>query len=476
MSVLDLVIRGATLVTAHDRQVADVSIRGEQVVRIGGSEPLRGQREIDATGLYLLPGGVDPHVHLSCVDLPMDGENRWTDDFEVGSRAAFAGGVTTVGNMAFVYPQDQLMDGPKRERQLIASQALADVFVHTVLMYPNPSSLEQVEELMRSGHPSLKMFMSVPTFDPGFATFFRAMEVVGKAGGIALVHCEDEGSIGCCTHLLSAAGAGAIRHFAASRPPASELHAVHRAIAMCELTGCPVYIVHLSTAPALNACKEARARGLPLFVETRPMYLHLTQEAYASDDAGLYVGQPPLRARSDCDALWAGLADGSIDTLGSDHAPWRREKKLAPEHDIVNPRPGVADLETMLPMLFSEGVLKRGLSLERFVALTSENPARLFGLYPRKGTIAEGSDADLVVWDPACTRIIEGARMHSRAGYSVYDGTEVTGWPRLTVRRGHVVLSEDGLIHGEVGSGRLLERRPQEAVKLVAAQIQRVCQ
>ena len=135
---------------------------------------------------------------------------------------------------------------------------------------------------------------------------------------------------------------------------------------------------------------------------------------------------------------------------------------MTPEHDIVNLRPGVADLETMLPMLFSEGVLKRGLSLERFVALTSENPARLFGLYPRKGTIAEGSDADLVVWDPACTRKIEGARMHSRAGYSVYDGTDVTGWPRMTVRRGQVVLSEDGVIHGEVGSGRLLERRPQE--------------
>jgi dihydropyrimidinase len=293
------------------------------------------------------------------------------------------------------------------------------------------------------------------------------MEAMGKAGGITLVHCEDAGCIGCCTNLLTRVGASAIRHFAASRPPASELNAVQRAIGMCELTGCPTYIVHLSTAAALKACAEARARGLPLFVETRPMYLHLTEEAYDGELAGLYVGQPPLRSREDTEALWAGLLDGSIDTLGSDHAPWRRDSKLAPSHDITMPRPGVADLETMMPMLFSEGVLKRGLSLERFVALTSENAARLFGLYPKKGTIAEGSDADLVIWDPKHVREIDGARMHSGAGYSVYDGTTVTGWPRLTLRRGEVVLSEDGAIQGRVGSGRLLARDPHaEPVRL----------
>jgi dihydropyrimidinase len=462
MSSFDLVIRGATLVNAESRRLADLGIRGETVAQIGGNAPLSGHHEIDATGCFVLPGGVDPHVHLSCADLPMDGNGGWTDDFEFGSRAAFAGGVTTVGNMTFVYPHEPLAAGTERERQHVANQALADVFLHTVLMHPGPSSLEQVDALMKSGHPSLKLFMSTAMFDANFAEFFRAMEVAGKAGGIALVHCEDESCIGCCTDLLVRAGAVSIRHFAASRPAASELCAVKRVIGMCELTGCPTYIVHLSTAVALDACRQARARGLPLFVETRPMYLHLSHEKYDSDEAGLFVGQPPLRTRADCEALWAGLFDGSIDTLGSDHAPWRRDEKLAPAHNITVPRPGVADLETMLPMLFSEGVHKRGLSLERFVALTAENPARLFGLYPQKGTIAVGSDADLVVWDPARSRQIDGARMHSRAGYSVYDGTAVAGWPRYTVRRGQIVMSEDGTIHGKVGSGRLLARRPQE--------------
>jgi dihydropyrimidinase len=457
---LDLVIHGATIVTAEQRRVADVGIRGETIAEIGSA--LRGRREIDASGLYLFPGGVDPHVHLSCVDLPMGGDASWTDDFQVGSRAAFAGGITTVGNMTFVDPTETLARGVARETELVAAQAIADVFVHLVLSHPGPSALDQLAELFGTGQPSLKMFMSAPTFDANLATYFRAMEAVGKAGGIALIHCEDAGCIGCSTNLLTRMGASTIRHYAASRPPASELRAVQRAIALCELTGCPTYIVHLSTEAALGACSEARARGLPLFVETRPMYLHLTQAAYETELAGLFVGQPPLRSATDCEALWAGLFDGRIDTLGSDHAPWRRATKLAPSHDINTPRPGVADLETMLPMLFSEGVLKRGLALERFVALTSENPARLFGLYPRKGTIQVGSDADLVVWDPKRVRKVEGAKMHSQAGYSVYDGTVVTGWPRWTIRRGEVVLSDDGGCHGRVGSGRLVGRRTHE--------------
>jgi dihydropyrimidinase len=257
---------------------------------------------------------------------------------------------------------------------------------------------------------------------------------------------------------LTAVGGG-LRNWGSSSPHAAELAAVQRAIGLCEITGCPIYIVHLSTAVALDACRRARARGLPVHVETRPMYLHLTQSVYERPNPGLYVGQPPVRTQEDKEALWAGLVDGSIDTLGSDHAGWPRDAKLSPSHTLLNPRPGVADLETMLPMLFSEGVHKRGLSLEKFVALTSENAARLFGLYPRKGTIAEGSDADLVVWDPEIERTIDGSRMHSRTGYSPYDGTQVRGFPKWTVRRGEVVLTDDGGVRAEPGSGRLLTRK-----------------
>ena len=337
---------------------------------------MQGVRELDARGLYVLPGGVDPHVHLTCATAPMDGVQGWIDDFEAGSRAAFAGGVTTVGNMGFVEPDETLERGLEREAATVAALALADVFIHPVLMHPNERSLEQLSAVFAAGQPSLKLFMSDPTFDASFASFFRAMQATAQAGAITLVHCEDAGCIGCCTSLLMRVGAAAIRYFAASRPPDAELMAVLRTIGLCELTGCPTYIVHLSTQAALDACRAARARGLPVYVETRPLYLHLTDAAYASEQAGLYVGQPPLRSASDSEALWAGLLDGSIDTLGSDHAAWTREAKLAPDHDIERVKPGVADLETMLPMLFSEGVKKRGLTLERFVALTSTNAAQ----------------------------------------------------------------------------------------------------
>jgi len=226
-------------------------------------------------------------------------------------------------------------------------------------------------------------------------------------------------------------------------------------VAICEATGSPVYIVHLSSRAALCAARRGRARGLPVFVETRPLYLYLTSEALSGPDGARLIGAPPLREPADVDALWAGLADGSVDTLGSDHAPWLLADKLDPAQDVTTARQGVADLETMLPMLFSAGVRTGRISLSRFVSLTSTNPARLFGLYPRKGTIAVGSDADLIVLDPDQRRTIDGRSMRSRAGYSAYDGAEVHGWPRYTVSRGEVVL-EDGQVLAAPGRGRWL--------------------
>ncbi len=237
----------------------------------------------------------------------------------------------------------------------------------------------------------------------------------------------------------------------------AERAAVDRAVAICEATGSPVYVVHLSSRAALDAARRGRARGLPVFVETRPLYLYLTSAALAEPQGAKYIGAPPLRADADVEALWAGLADGSVDTLGSDHAPWLLADKLDPAQDVTTARQGVADLETMLPMLFSAGVRTGRIPLSRFVSLTSTNPARLFGLYPRKGTIAVGGDADLLVLDPALRRTVDGRSMRSRAGYSAYDGREVHGWPRYTVSRGEVVL-EDGQVLAEPGRGQWLPR------------------
>jgi dihydropyrimidinase len=451
---LDLVIRGGKVVTPRETRIADVGILGDTIVRVGGPSPLLGKRVIEAGGLFVLPGGVDPHVHLSFA-----GYLSSLDDFQSGSRAAFAGGITTFGNMTFGDVGEPLTAGSERDARFVAREALADVFLHPVAADPGEATVEQAQSVWRGGHPSLKLFMSDPAFDRNFAAVCRLMRAAADASAMTLLHCEDASCLACCADLLSQQGRTGIRYFAESRPPIAEVSAVQRAIALCEVSGCPIYVVHLSSAEALRACQQARARGLPVFVETRPIYLHLTERVFATEEAGLYVAQPPPRTDKDVDALWAGLFDGSIDTIGSDHVGWPRREKLAADHDITNLKPGVADLETMLPMLFSEGVIKRGLPIERFVALTAENAARLFGLHPRKGVVAEGADADVVVWDPACVRIVSGATMQSRAGYSVYDGARVQGWPRWTIRRGQIVLSDDGVIHGEPGSGRLLLRR-----------------
>jgi len=215
--------------------------------------------------------------------------------------------------------------------------------------------------------------------------------------------------------------------------------------------------VHLSSKAALEAADAARRRGVRVAVETRPLYLHFTDERFDSPEGPLFVGQPPLRTPADVEALWSGLAEGRVDTMASDHAPWTRAQKLDPSLDIEKLRPGVANLQCMLPVLFSEGVVRRKLPLERFVALTSTSTARLFGLYPTKGTLAPGSDADVVLWDPAETREIERSALLSRAGFSLFEGFRVTGWPRLAIRRGEVVY-RDGAVQAEKGSGRIVKR------------------
>jgi len=219
--------------------------------------------------------------------------------------------------------------------------------------------------------------------------------------------------------------------------------------------------VHLSSQAALEACHRARARGVPVYVETRPLYIHLTEERLQEVDGAKYIGQPPLRQPSDARALWNGLWGGDIQTFCTDHAPWKLEEKLDPSLSIGDLRPGVADLETLLPMLFSEGVNTGRISLHRFVEVTSTNAARLFGLFPQKGTIAVGSDADLTIWDPTTTRAVDGRVMETNADYSPYDGWEVTGWPITTISRGEVVYDK-GQIVGAPGRGRLVRRGPSQ--------------
>jgi dihydropyrimidinase len=456
MAHFDLVLRGGTLCTASESARADVGILDGRVAQIGGE--MQAHHDLDATGKFLLPGGVDAHVHLSAPPGRADGP-RWVDDFTSGSAAAFAGGITTLGNMTFLGPDEGLLAGLEREASVARPTAAADVFLHPVLNSPTEQALEEVLHLLEAGYSSIKIFMPMPRFDAQATGYLEATRRAGASGLITMFHCEDFALLEHATARLVAAGTTSLRYFARSRPVVAEVLATQRAVAIAEVTQAPVYIVHLSSERALAVCADAQARGLPVFVETRPLYLHLSCERLDEAEGGRYVGQPPLREQTDLDALWAGLRQGVVNTVCTDHAPWSLAAKLDPMLSIINVRPGVENLQTLMPMLYSEGVRTGRLSLRRFVEVTSTNAARLFGLYPRKGTIAVGSDADIVVFDPDLERSIEPSMLKSNADYSVYDGWRVTGWPVLTLRRGEVVFRDDQVLAGP-GTGSILPCGP----------------
>lgn len=453
--MFDLVIRGGMVVTPASMNVADIGVMGGKIAQLGGA--MVGRREIDARDRYVFPGGVDVHVHLTSPRDPGPGVELWVDDFYTGSRAAIAGGVTTIGNMTFQRPGETLRQSLARDLAAAEHDAAIDYILHPVLTEPTPESLAQIPDLAAEGHTSLKIFLVMNNFDSQVDDYLQAMQLAGQAGMLTLVHCEDGAVLRCACRELLEMGRTAPRFFPQSRPVYAERAATERAIAMAQATNAPIYIVHLSSALALDSCRRARAAGLPVYVETRPLYLYLSRERFDEPDAAKYAGAPPLREGDDLLALWNGLHSGDIQCVCTDHAPWSLRQKLDPTLNATNLRQGVADLETLMPMLYSEGVRPGRISLSRFVELTCTNTAKLFGLYPQKGTIAVGSDADLVVWDADNRRIIDGAAMQSMAGYSVYDGREVQGWPLHTISRGEVVLDQ-GEISAERGRGRLVRR------------------
>lgn len=445
----EILVRGGRVVNADGSRDADVRIRGERIAEIGsGLVPGPAARLVEAAGHLVLPGGIDPHTHL---------QPSFVDDFTTGSRAALAGGITTVGTFASVRAGETLVDAVERLAAEAARDAIADVILHASAWPPTAELAQQLPALAARGQPSFKVFMTRGDFGAGVADLIRFLEAARDAGVVTMVHGEDGALLAAAVRRLEAAGRTSLAHYGESRPVHAEVAATTYAASLCESTGAPVHVVHLSSARALEACRAARASGAPLSVETRPLYIHLNDERMRGPDGPLHVGQPPLRTPEDQEALWRGLADGSIDVLATDHAPWRREQKLDPELSITRLRPGVSNLQFMLPMYFSEGVGKRGMSVERFVETTATGAARIFGLHPRKGVVEPGSDADVVVWDPRRVARVRAEADLSNADYSVYEGWEVTGWPVVTIRRGAVVY-EGGRVVGRAGGGVLARR------------------
>lgn len=446
----ELLIRGGRVVNADGVREADVRIVGETIAEVEARLRPGGARVIEARNHLVMPGGIDPHTHL---------HPSFVDDLTSGSMAAVAGGITTVGTFANTEKGEEPLAAMKRMAARVRAEAIADVLLHLSSWPPSPELASALPALADFGQPSVKVFLTRADFGAHLAQFIAQLEAAKRAGVVTLAHCEDGAMLAAAVRRLTAAGRTSLDHYAASRPVIAEVAATAQMAALCEDTGAPVYVVHLSSARALEVCRAARARRVPLFVETRPMYLHLTTDKMQGPDAPLYVGQPPLREQADRDAIWRGLAEGAVDVLATDHAPWTREQKLDPSLSIARVRPGVSDLQFMLPMYFSEGVVKRKLPLTRFVETTSTTPARIFGLYPKKGVIRAGADADVVLWDPERRGVVSAETDLSKSDYSVYEGWTVTGWPVMTIRRGEVI-GENGRVTGQAGSGRLIGREP----------------
>ena len=457
----DLVLRDAVLATAGDTCRADLAISDGRIVQIGrGLAP--GLCEIDVAGRVVTPGGIDAHCHL---EQPMAPPVKLADDFFTGTRSAACGGTTTVIPFAAQRKGGTVQAAVDDYHQRAEGRACVDYAFHLILTDPTPAVLnEELPRLIEAGYTSFKLYMTYDALKLSDAQILDVLDVARMHGGMAMIHAENSDCIAWLTRRLEAAGRTAPRFHAVSRPTLVEREGAHRAIALSELIDVPILLVHISGGEAVQQIREARAKGLNVYAETCPQYLLLTAQDLGLDDSYLgarCVCSPPPRDASSQEEIWQGLADGLFTVFSSDHSPFNLTgedgktpggKEVAFRH-IPNGIPGI---ETRMPLLYSEGVLGGRISLNRFVELTATQPARAYGLYPRKGTLAIGSDADLVIWEER-DFTLGNEHLHHAVDYTPYAGMQLRAWPALTLLRGQVVWDGSSFA-GAAGQGMFLPR------------------
>jgi dihydropyrimidinase len=456
----DTMIRNGTVVTATDTFLADVGINGDQVSAIGAQLPVdNATRIIDATNYLVLPGGIDVHTHL---DMPFGGTTS-ADDFETGTIAAAFGGTTTLIDFAIQYKGQSLRQAFDTWMQKAHSKAVADYAFHCIITDLGSAQLEEMGQLVREGVPSFKLFMAYPgVFMLDDATIFRAMRQAAKYSGLICMHAENGGAIDVIVQQALAEGKRAPKYHALTRPTTAEAEATARAIALAEMAGAPVYIVHLSCNDALEKVREARDRGLPAYAETCPQYLYLSLENMdvPGFEGAKYVFTPPLREKWHQEKLWQGLAADALQVVSTDHCPFCfKEQKELGRDDFTKIPNGGPGIEHRLSLIYTGGVHGGRFSPNRFVEIVATAPAKLFGLYPRKGTIAVGSDADIVIFDPVQEQTISAKTHHMRVDYSMFEGIHIKGMPRTVLSRGRIII-DSGKFTGRPGSGHFLRRQP----------------
>lgn len=461
--MVDLIIRGGTVVNAGGSQAADVVVDHGKIAAVDArGEARSARRVIDARGLLVLPGLVDPHVHF---DTPFMGTVT-RHNFESGTLAAAFGGVTTVVDFAFQERGRPMLEMIRTRQAQAEGRACIDYSFHAIFTDVNRETPRQLPELIEAGIATWKVFMAyrrqeIMVDDGGLYALLEASRELPVLG---IVHAENPFIIEFLIDRFLAEGKCAPRYHALSRPPLAEAEAVGRAARLAHTAGTPLYIFHISSQAALEEIRAARGKGWAVFAETCPHYLLLDAALYDRPDGYNWCMSPPLRAQADRDALWQALADGAISAVTSDDASFDAESKMWGKESFDRVPNGVPGVECRLALLYSEGVAKGRLNVERLAGLTAANPARLVGLYPRKGAIAVGSDADVVLFDPELRSTLSVKTSHMQAGWHPFEGMPVTGAPVMTIARGEVIV-ERGEFCGRAGAGQFLSRRIDPALK-----------
>jgi dihydropyrimidinase len=449
-------IRNGRVVTAVDDYRADVLVENEVVSTIGARLDVEADRVIDADGKLVIPGGIDPHTHM---ELPFGGTQA-SDDFRTGTIAAAFGGTTTIIDFAVQYKGQALAEGLDNWHAKAEGKAAIDYGFHLIVTDLEDARVPELYKAMDEGVSSFKLFMAYPgVFLADDATIFRAMSAAGSRGGLICMHAENGIVINEIIKRALAEGRTSPKYHALTRPTVAEAEGVHRAIRIAEMAESPVYIVHLSCADALNQVREARDRGLPAFAETCPQYLFLSIDDYGEGfDGAKYVMTPPLREKWNQQELWKGLKSDDLQVISTDHCPFcMKEQKELGRDDFSKIPNGAPGVENRMALIYNGGVVEQRISLNRFVELTSTAAAKMFGLFPRKGTIAVGSDADIVIFDPDKEQTFSVKTQHMNADYSAYEGKTVKGVVELVLSRGRVVV-ENGEFKGKAGGGQFLKR------------------
>ncbi|HWW62034.1 MAG TPA: dihydropyrimidinase [Thermoanaerobaculia bacterium] len=450
-------IKNGRIVTAVDDYHADILIEDGTIATIGKSIDVDADKTIDARGRLVIPGGIDPHTHM---ELPFGGTSA-SDDFETGTKAAAHGGTTTIIDFAVQYKGQELNEALDVWFKKAEGRTSIDYGFHLICTDLPDERLPQLKSMIDQGVSSFKLFMAYPgVFLVDDGTIYKAMQTAGERGGLICMHAENGVVIDAIVKQALAAGKTAPKYHALTRPTLAEAEGVHRAIALAQIAGTPVYIVHLSNSDALDEVTAARDKGVPAFAETCPQYLFLDYSVYEQEgfEGAKYVMTPPIREKWNQDKLWRGLKYNDLQVVATDHCPFcfKEQKELGRDDfsKIPNGGPGV---ENRMSLIYNGGVVQGRISVNRFVEITSTAAAKIFGLFPRKGTIAVGSDADIVIFDPDEEMTISAKTHHMNVDYSCYEGWKVRGVTKTVLSRGDVVI-EEGKYVAKPGRGQFLKR------------------